>query len=160
MPDLKISAAADAGTLLATDMLPLARSGSTTAYHATMSEVAVYTNTTLPIASTSIAGVSKVDGSSITVSSGTISAAVPVASGSLPAMDGAGNAGAATTWSRGDHVHPSDTTRVAKAGDTMTGPLLMPSGSAGAPSLAFAGDTKTGLYRGGTGMVVMSAFGG
>lgn len=42
MPNVKISAASDAGTLLATDMLPLARSGDTNAYHATMAEVGTY----------------------------------------------------------------------------------------------------------------------
>lgn len=39
---MKISAAADAGTLLSSDMLPLARSGDTNAYHATMAEIASY----------------------------------------------------------------------------------------------------------------------
>jgi hypothetical protein len=43
MPNIKISAAADAGTLLASDMLPLARSGDTNAYHATMAEISTFT---------------------------------------------------------------------------------------------------------------------
>jgi hypothetical protein len=47
MPNVKISAATDAGTLLSSDMLPLARSGDTNAYHATMSEVAAFANTAL-----------------------------------------------------------------------------------------------------------------
>lgn len=38
----KISAATDAGTLLATDKIPVARSGSTSTYAATMAEVAAY----------------------------------------------------------------------------------------------------------------------
>jgi len=41
----------------------------------------------------------------------------------VPAMNGTASAGASGAWTRGDHVHPSDTTRVAKAGDTMTGNL-------------------------------------
>ena len=43
MANVKISAAADAGALLSSDMLPLARSGDTNAYHATMAEVATFT---------------------------------------------------------------------------------------------------------------------
>lgn len=46
MPNVKISAAADAGTLLSSDMLPLARSGDTNAYHATMAEVATFASVT------------------------------------------------------------------------------------------------------------------
>ena len=38
-------------------------------------------------------------------------------------MDGAAAIGTDTGFSRGDHVHPSDTSRVAKTGDTMTGRL-------------------------------------
>ena len=38
--------------------------------------------------------------------------AIPAASSADPQMDGTANAGSATTWSRGDHVHPSDTSRV------------------------------------------------
>lgn len=39
---------------------------------------------------------------------------VPSAYASTPAMDGAGSAGSSTAWARGDHVHPSDTSRAAK----------------------------------------------
>lgn len=52
-------------------------------------------------------------------------AAVPAPSGTTPGMDGTGAAGSATTYARGDHVHPSDTTKVNKAGDTMTGNLTV-----------------------------------
>jgi hypothetical protein len=38
-----------------------------------------------------------------------------------PTMNGAGAAGTATNWSRGDHVHPSDTTRAPLASPTFTG---------------------------------------
>lgn len=38
--------------------------------------------------------------------------AIPAASSADPQMDGTASAGSATTWSRGDHVHPSDTSRV------------------------------------------------
>lgn len=40
-------------------------------------------------------------------------------------------------------------TKVAKAGDTMTGALGIPLGSNGSPSLFFSGDTNTGFYSSG-----------
>lgn len=40
-----------------------------------------------------------------------------------PVMDGTATQGASARVSRQDHVHPTDTSRVAKAGDTMTGTL-------------------------------------
>lgn len=46
-----------------------------------------------------------------------------IASDATPQMDGVGSAGTGGNYSRGDHVHPSDTTKVNKAGDTMTGYL-------------------------------------
>lgn len=36
--------------------------------------------------------------------------------------------------------------RVLRAGDTMTGALLLPAGTSGAPSLSFSGDTNSGIY--------------
>jgi hypothetical protein len=50
---------------------------------------------------------------------------VPVASNAVPAMDGAASSGSASAWSRGDHVHPTDTSRLALAGGTMTGILTL-----------------------------------
>lgn len=139
MADTKISAATDAGTLLATDMVPVARSGSTTAYHGTMSEIAVWANTNLPVASTSTAGVVKVDGTSITIASGTISAtggALP--SSTPPAMDGTASAGALTAYSRGDHVHPNDTSRAPLASPTFTGSPAAPTPTTGDNSTKIA----------------------
>jgi len=40
---------------------------------------------------------------------------------SLPNMNGTANAGTATLWSRGDHVHPSDTSRAPLASPVFTG---------------------------------------
>ena len=37
---------------------------------------------------------------------------VPSAYTSTPAMDGVGSAGSSTAWARGDHVHPSDTSKL------------------------------------------------
>jgi hypothetical protein len=45
----------------------------------------------------------------------------------LPLMNGAATPGIATTWSPGDHVHPSDTSRMPVTGGTMTGALTAPS---------------------------------
>jgi len=50
-----------------------------------------------------------------------------------PLMDGTAASGVSALYSRGDHVHPSDTSRVAKAGDTMTGNLTI--ATAANPSL-------------------------
>lgn len=43
--------------------------------------------------------------------------------GSLPNMDGAASAGSIDAYSRGDHVHPSDTSKLDVAGGTITGDL-------------------------------------
>ena len=47
-----------------------------------------------------------------------------IASDAMPQMDGVGSAGTGGNYSRGDHVHPSDTSKVDKAGDTITGYML------------------------------------
>lgn len=43
----------------------------------------------------------------------------------LPLMDGTASVGTEQTYARGDHVHPSDTAKVSKTGDTMTGILYV-----------------------------------
>lgn len=53
--------------------------------------------------------------------------AIPL-SDSTPLMDGVASAGTSSAGSRSDHRHPSDTTKVNKSGDTMTGSLTIPSG--------------------------------
>ena len=53
------------------------------------------------------------------------SASVPSPSGANPLMNGTAAPGSSAAYSRGDHVHPSDTSRVAKIGDTMTGSLTI-----------------------------------
>jgi hypothetical protein len=54
-----------------------------------------------------------------------VTAAVPAASSTVPIMDGTGVVGTGTTWARADHVHPSDTSLLARAGGTMTGALVL-----------------------------------
>lgn len=123
---------------MATDKVPLARSASTTAYSATMAEIATWANTNLPVASTTTAGVVKVDGSSVTISSGVISSVSPAPYGSLPAMDGTAAAGAVSAWSRGDHVHPSDTSRAPLASPPFTGTPTAPTPTTGDNSTKLA----------------------
>jgi hypothetical protein len=52
-------------------------------------------------------------------------AAVFPGSNVAPLMDGVAGAGTGIVWSRSDHVHPSDTSRLALSGGTMTGPLTL-----------------------------------
>ena len=57
----------------------------------------------------------KVNGTTQTVTSKAIDISVPTAGTSNPSMDGNASAGSATTWSKSDHVHPTDTSREATA---------------------------------------------
>lgn len=43
-------------------------------------------------------------------------------------------------------IEEVDSEKLAKAGDTMTGPLFLPAGSASAPALSRSGDTNTGIF--------------
>ena len=52
-------------------------------------------------------------------------------SDATPQMDGTGAAGTATTYARGDHQHPSDTSRVSRSGDIMEGTLSVVDETAG-----------------------------
>jgi hypothetical protein len=54
---------------------------------------------------------------------------VPAGTGGTPSsapplMDGTAAAGSATAYSRGDHVHPTDTSLLPLAGGTLTGPVI------------------------------------
>jgi hypothetical protein len=59
-------------------------------------------------------------------------------SDAAPFMDGVASPGVLAAYSRGDHRHPSDTSRLALAGGTLTGPLLL----AADPTLAAGAATK------------------
>jgi len=85
MADIKISSAVDPGALVSTDKVPLARLTSTTSYAATIAEIASFAN----------------------------GAYLPNYATGTPAMDGTGAPGTASTVSRGDHTHPTDTSRYA-----------------------------------------------
>lgn len=55
---------------------------------------------------------------------------IPLAGSSTPNMDGTGSAGSATTWSKSDHVHPTDTSRAPVASPTFTGTPTAPTAAA------------------------------
>lgn len=55
----------------------------------------------------------------------------------------AGNIAATTAQAA---INELDTEKVAKSGDTMTGPLAQAAGSAALPSYTFSGDTNTGMW--------------
>ncbi len=82
---------------------------------------------------------------------------VPRAYSSSPAMNGTASAGTSASYAKGDHIHPSDTTKLSLSGGTMTGRLstkkltIIPdfadtcnSSSGGAMNLV--DDTPQGLY--------------
>ena len=54
---------------------------------------------------------------------GAVGITVPSASTTAPSMDGTASYGSGTDYARANHVHPSDTAKVSKSGDTMTGNL-------------------------------------
>jgi hypothetical protein len=72
------------------------------------------------------AGVVTLTGADITAAGGALLTSLPAASTSLPLMNGSATAGASALYARGDHVHPSDTTRLALTGGTMTGAITVP----------------------------------
>lgn len=57
---------------------------------------------------------------------------IPLASTSTPIMDGVAAAGVSTAWSRGDHIHPIDTSRAPLAGPTFTGTVTAGNTNVGA----------------------------
>ncbi len=62
----------------------------------------------------------------------------PAASGTTPAMDGTGAAGSATVYARGDHVHPTDTSRAPTVSPTFTGTPAAPTATAGTSTTQLA----------------------
>lgn len=57
----------------------------------------------------------KRNGTALTITNKTVDISVPTPGTTTPSMNGTGAAGTATTYSRSDHVHPTDTTREATA---------------------------------------------
>jgi hypothetical protein len=63
-----------------------------------------------------------------------------------PLMDGVAAVGTTSKYAREDHVHPSDTARVAKAGDTMTGSLTIDGATDRVIQFTKAGKNTWGLW--------------
>lgn len=51
---------------------------------------------------------------------------IPSASSTTPAMDGTASSGTETAWAKGDHVHPTDTSRAPLASPAFTGTPTAP----------------------------------
>ena len=69
---------------------------------------------------------------SVNGETGAVSLTIPAASSTTPAMDGTADAGSSSDYARGDHVHPTDTTRQALI--TATG-VLAGDGSGGVSAI-------------------------
>jgi hypothetical protein len=67
------------------------------------------------------------------------------ASGAVPTMDGTAAAGVATMFSRGDHTHPSDTSRLAATGGAITGNLTVSGTVTATGNGSFAGQVMSPL---------------
>ena len=55
-----------------------------------------------------------------------ITAAVPVATSTSPKMNGTASVGSETKWAKGDHIHPTDTTRAPLASPALSGTPTAP----------------------------------
>jgi hypothetical protein len=71
-------------------------------------------------------------------------AAIPLASSTVPIMNGVAAVGAGTTWARSDHVHPSDTSRAPLASPTFTGTVTLPAASL-PTNASSSSDTTAGI---------------
>ena len=80
----------------------------------------------------------KVNGTALSVTSKAVDVTVPTAGSTTPKMDGTGSAGSASTWSKSDHVHPTDTSRAPLASPTFTGTPKAPTASSGDSSTQIA----------------------
>lgn len=85
--------------------------------------------TTLSSTSTTTAPTAAVDTNSTHVA--TTEFVLGQASSAAPVMDGVAAAGASTRWAKGDHVHPTDTTRAPTASPTFTGTVTIPTAATG-----------------------------
>lgn len=63
---------------------------------------------------------------------------VPSATTTTPKMDGTAAVGSETTWAKGDHVHPTDTSRAPLASPALTGTPTAPTATAGTSSTQIA----------------------
>ena len=80
-------------------------------------------------------------------------------SSSTPLINGIASIGTSTTVARADHVHPIDTSKANLSGATFTGALGIIDGTVSAPSIKFAADSSTGIFRVGNGAIGFSTNG-
>lgn len=83
---------------------------------------------------------------------------VPSASSTTPKANGTAAVGTETAYSRGDHVHPTDTTRAALASPTFTGTPKAPTATAGTNTtqIATTAFVKTAVDNATSSMVTIS----
>ena len=92
----------------------------TTAGGIPKADLASDVQTSLGNADTAIQAV-KVNGTELSKDSDNkVDVPVPTPSSTMPSMDGTSSAGSSSQWARGDHVHPTDTTRETAANRTKT----------------------------------------
>lgn len=78
------------------------------------------------------------------------SSSIPSPAATAPLMNGTANAGSSAAWSRGDHVHPTDTTRAPIASPTFTGIVGIPGVTNGSSAPAGqVGESVIGAQGGG-----------
>ncbi len=91
--------------------------------------------------------------------------AIPGATSTSPKMDGTAAVGSETTWAKGDHVHPSDTSKLSLTGGTMSGAIAMGSNKItglGTPTADADAATKAyvdGLLAGADAMIFKGTIG-
>jgi hypothetical protein len=90
------------------------------------------------------------------VSNSATTAASANTASAIVARDGSGNFSAGTITAA---LTGAASSNVLKAGDTMTGPLLVPAGTVALPGLAVSGDANTGIYSPSADQVAISAGG-
>jgi hypothetical protein len=93
--------------------------GTITAAAANFSGAVVFT------ASPTVPNVTAGNSSTLAANTAFVTAAVPLGSSTMPVMDGTATIGTLGTWAHADHVHSSDTSRLALAGGTLTGALVV-----------------------------------
>lgn len=67
----------------------------------------------------------KVNGTDVTPANKVVDITVPVAGDVTPSEDGTAAVGTSTAFARADHVHPHDSSKLDKAGGTMSGAIAM-----------------------------------
>ena len=111
------------GALLASPALTGVPSAPTAAPGVSTTQLATCAFVAAAVAG-SVAGVSSFNTriGAVTLTTADVTTALP-ASGTAPLMDGTASAGSSAAWSRGDHVHPNDTSRLPLTGGVLSGPI-------------------------------------